>query len=277
MSLHLIENLGFVHSATCILRENDMLGIEMHANEFATNLLYAFVENETVRYIGFTEKTFANRLYGYGRPGSDQATNRRVNAYAKTILNGLGELTIYCFTEPEQLQFRGVNINLASGLEINLIKQVAQYNYDHSLGALWNLRGNPYSIRLERVPVAAQVQEMVEENLDYGPVEGLILNHAEPINFQVTLRDTYYNKGFINIRTRYSEHVGLNGAQMTVDLLGNFPRPSLQIPIYRDPTGINKLPRLHMGADYIEWVHLNHELNQHVNVRMINPHHIQLS
>lgn len=275
MSLELLLNLGFVHSGTCS-DDNEVLRIEVHANANANNILYAFVENEDVRYIGYTENTFINRLYGYSRPGVSQTTNLRINAKARYLLQVGRQLDIYCFNVQNLLQYRGVNLNLAAGLEMALISQVAQYNSQNNILPLWNMRGNPYFNQGMPVPPAEEAEELIEENLNYLPTEQVIVEQFEPVDVSVVLNPAYYNNPFFNLGIAATGLLGAGGEYIAVDLLGINPGVINDRVINRTANG-NGSPRLHLGNQYTQWVQANFNPGDSMNVRIINQNHIQLS
>jgi len=85
------------------------------------NVLYAFVEGETVLYIGKSVRSLKQRLSGYKRPGSSQRTNLKANSRIRAALGAERRIEVYAFADPGQLTHAGFRINLAAGLEDSLI------------------------------------------------------------------------------------------------------------------------------------------------------------
>ncbi len=83
--------------------------------------LYAFVSDDIVLYIGKTARKLKQRLYSYGRPGATQPTNLKANALIRDILENGGAVQILGFADPETLWHAGFRVNLAAGLEDELI------------------------------------------------------------------------------------------------------------------------------------------------------------
>lgn len=87
----------------------------------ATDVLYAFVSDGKVLYLGKTTKELRRRMYGYQRPGPTQRTNIACNAKLLEVLTAKQAVDIYVFRDPEPKQHAGIPINLAAGLEDGLI------------------------------------------------------------------------------------------------------------------------------------------------------------
>lgn len=86
------------------------------------NVLYAFVEGNTVLYIGKSVRSLKQRLYGYERPGPSQGTNAKANALIREALGTKRRIEVYAFADPGQLTHGGFRVNLAAGLEDSLIE-----------------------------------------------------------------------------------------------------------------------------------------------------------
>lgn len=166
----LIE-LGFEKVGHWCLNEGNL---EFHINEVGdeSNVLYCFELDHTPLYIGKTSQTLRARLNGYTNPGNTQITNIRVNNYLTETLEADDEhpgINIYAFKDPGQLSWGGFHLNLAAGLEDDLIRQVQPE---------LNVAGVGAPLPAPEAPVP----------------EG---NHNYPQNFFITLGVTYYNHGDI--------------------------------------------------------------------------------
>jgi hypothetical protein len=86
------------------------------------NVLYAFVIDDDVKYIGKSVKTLKHRMRQYQKPGPTQSRNVRNNGY---ILNELGrnkKVNVYALPDNGLLYYGEFHLNLAAGLEDSLIK-----------------------------------------------------------------------------------------------------------------------------------------------------------
>lgn len=95
--------------------------LSSHAKE--KNVLYCYVSNDQVLYIGKTTRSLETRLKGYQKPGPTQRTNIRVN---DKILHQLGKglsIDIYILPDSGLFKYGDFNISIAGGLEDTLIDE----------------------------------------------------------------------------------------------------------------------------------------------------------
>jgi hypothetical protein len=85
--------------------------------------VYAFVVDDIVMYVGLTNNNLRTRFDQYRRGHEGQRTSARVN---KLIANSLsdGKRVKVLITIPEQLQWHGLPVNTAAGLEAGLIQMI---------------------------------------------------------------------------------------------------------------------------------------------------------
>jgi hypothetical protein len=88
------------------------------------NVLYAFVTDSVVRYVGKTTRGLRQRLYGYQKPGSTQRTNLRNHDRIKTALRNGKQVDIYVMPDPGLHALGEYPINLAAGLEDSIIQKL---------------------------------------------------------------------------------------------------------------------------------------------------------
>jgi len=122
-SVRILEEIGFEKIGNWVVEDKDLkyniLSLYLDKNE----LLYSFVVNGEIKYIGKTVNSLKKRMYQYQNPGPSQSTNIKNN---KNILNSLEKnenVDIYIFKEDEPVFYNGIKINLAAGLEDPLIKK----------------------------------------------------------------------------------------------------------------------------------------------------------
>jgi len=118
-----LTEIGFVKIGKWKLKNNE-LELFLDSNNSNKNILYSFICDDKVMYIGKTVKTISQRLYGYKKPSVSQRTNHRVNKQIIELLNDGFEIDIYIFIDNAQLKYRNYQINLAAGLEDSLISEV---------------------------------------------------------------------------------------------------------------------------------------------------------
>lgn len=129
--LHKLQNIGFIEVGKWQM-ENDYFThtIVEYLNE--KKILYSFVSENNVLYIGKTTNFLKSRMNGYKNPHSTQKTNYRVKAKIIDLLSSGKEVCIFILIDKTVFNFGGYTLCLASGLEDTLIAD---------LNPKWNDRG----------------------------------------------------------------------------------------------------------------------------------------
>jgi hypothetical protein len=109
----------------------DDLNFELTQHTKEKDILYAFAVNGDVKYIGKSVQTLHKRIYFYKNCGPSQTTNIRVRDKLRASLKNGAEVLIFAFVQNVPLMIQDIPINLAAGLEDNLIA---------SLKPEWNIR-----------------------------------------------------------------------------------------------------------------------------------------
>lgn len=129
LSVEALLKAGFQQSGTWVLGSDGRPCVE---GEIPSGKgVYAFASRETVFYVGVAGMGLRKRLYFYGKPGSQQATNIRVNELIRLSLVEDGTVTILTATPPD-FEWGGLVVNGRAGLEVGLIE---------SFYLPWNVRG----------------------------------------------------------------------------------------------------------------------------------------
>jgi hypothetical protein len=88
------------------------------------NILYAFESKGEVLYIGKTTQPLKTRMYGYQNPSPTQSTNIKNNENIKEILSSGNDVSILALPDHGLLHYGGFHLNLAAGLEDNIVFQI---------------------------------------------------------------------------------------------------------------------------------------------------------
>ncbi|GHB13059.1 GIY-YIG nuclease family protein [Salinicola rhizosphaerae] len=172
--------IGFEKVGKWII-ENDKIFPDLERYYTASNVLYAFIVDGEVRYVGKTTTPLKKRFYGYRSPNGDQPTNSKNNANIMKCLLAGGEVDIYVLPDNGLMHYGIFHLNLASGLEDSIIK---------TLDPPWNGK--------------QKLVEQVEEEADLQ-----VSDFPTPeASFKVKIGTTYYNNGFINVPTQASSLIG---------------------------------------------------------------------
>jgi len=121
--------IGFIAVGHWDLSGNE-IEFKLKAYENYNNLLYTFISNGTIKYIGKTIQTLKKRMYGYQNPGPTQTTNIRVNELVKNTIKKGNPVDIFILPDNGLLNYGSFRINLAAGLEDTLIYTInPEWNY----------------------------------------------------------------------------------------------------------------------------------------------------
>lgn len=112
--------------------DGGVLDFDLTEHAEARNVLYAFISSGSVLYIGKTVKSLCDRIKGYRRPGPTQETNKRGNERLRELLAAKAEVEIFALPDNGLLRYGGFHVNLAAGLEDDLIA---------TLKPVWNKAG----------------------------------------------------------------------------------------------------------------------------------------
>ena len=118
-----LENMGFkqVGEWSVDLGKTKFI---LHDTSSARNVLYAFISQNTVMYIGKTVQTLKQRMGGYKNPAPTQSTNIKGNKFITEALMTSRPVAIYALLDDGLLYYGGFHVNLAAGLEDNLVKAI---------------------------------------------------------------------------------------------------------------------------------------------------------
>jgi len=119
-SLQQLVNIGFEEVGRWFL-EGDQVTFSLTKSSKEANILYSFVVNGEVKYIGKSVLTLHKRMYFYKQGGGSQKTNIRNRAAINACLEEGQQVKIYVLVPDLQMNYKGMPINVAAGLEDNLI------------------------------------------------------------------------------------------------------------------------------------------------------------
>lgn len=126
-----LKAMGFRPAALWRL-EADGLECDFVEHAGAQNILYAFIADGAVMYIGKTVRTLKQRMYGYRRPVPTQSTNLKGNRLIRDVLAQGKAVEVYALPDHGLLYYGGFHVNLAAGLEDSLVS---------TLKPAWNRMG----------------------------------------------------------------------------------------------------------------------------------------
>ena len=279
-------NLGFVNSAYATLINGD-LSIEITANRFSRNILYAFVViNEPelsdwhVRYIGHSRKTFENRMYGY-ELGNGVAVNNRIHNELIELLQNGREVVVYCLPDIFNMNLHGLHIDISAGLEYALIDYYCTYNFENNHPPLQNIAGNRnYNAPLETVQQLINV-EQTEEEMQYVPIviQFPVYNILSQFNQDLS-KSTYWDSTNINVPVRLTNYFSNHDDTTTLSIVegGNLIN-QFTLRINRTANS-NGAPRFYISGDdgiwFQNWKHNRFTQNDQIQFNIIEQNHIAI-
>lgn len=251
----LIE-IGFKKAGEWELK-NMALICNLNDNYPDKDILYSFVCENEIKYIGKSVKSISQRLYGYKKPNISQTTNFRINELIiEKIRRGI-QIEIFLFIDNVGLNYRGHKINLSAGLEDNLIAEFSPK---------WNSMGKN---RVKTKKTEIKEKEEI-------PFVRFIYNDNEFENkFVVALGKKYFNDGFFNVRVKHSNLFGEDLSNIKIQL-GKNPLNYCVGKINRTANN-NKTPRIFAGKKYKNWIQENFERGELFHVEIIEKDLIKLT
>lgn len=247
-----LTEIGFIKVGTWAISDS---GIKFlltdHQDEM--KVLYSFISKGRVMYIGKTTQSLTRRMMGYQNPGPTQRTNIRVHKEMINLLKDGLPIDIYILTDPGLLQYGGVTISIAGGLEDALIDKFKP---------VWNKLGNKGN------PPTPEKHK--KARTDYENPQDFDSN-----SFEVILSPTYFNQGFFNVCRKYSNRFGKDHELIKIQL-GQEPNRIIDGIIDRRANK-NGAPRIRGRKPLKEWIKSNFNQGDVLVVEILSPNSIKLN
>ena len=202
------------------------LDFKLARNATRSNILYAFVNDGDVLYVGKTVRTLAVRMSNYRRPGKTQSTNISNHGRIQALLDAGDPVDILSLPDSGLMHYGKFHLNLAAGLEDSIIR---------TLDPPWN------GGKVE--PVTEQLAP--DESSTVPPAVSDVA-----ASFPFTLQPTYKARGFFNVPVGRAALFGADGETIEM-FLGDAPQPVLG-GINRT-ANINGSPRIMGGRLVRDW------------------------
>jgi hypothetical protein len=234
--------------------------LQLDLARFATrrNVLYAFVADAEIKYIGKTVTPLAVRLRGYVNPAKTQTTNLKGHARITELLQLGAAVEIFALPDNGLLRYGGFHVNLAAGLEDDLIRSIAPP---------WNGGG----VRTTTRPQAAS-GDPSDEARPLAPVDQPVL--VSKASFTFVLQASYYRQGFFNVTVDNQGLIGGDGDHIEI-YLADEPVP-LTGAINRS-ANTNHTPRIMGGVALRDWFAETAAEMTSITVEVFSPTSIRLT
>jgi len=208
-----------------------------------SDLLYVYEADEKICYIGKTDVSIKSRLSNYKagkKGGSAGSTNQFVHEKILNLLKKNSRVNIYVLIKKLDFKFHGIEISLASGIEMNLIKEF-------EINGLWNSRGT--------------------KNQNKSKITNSTSKISNNINncFKFKLKEYYYNSGIISFGKKYDKFLSNKGGipvKLIIQDDSNIIYPTFTL------SGENR--KINGKTELIEWFQKNFNINDEVNIEIIS-------
>lgn len=226
--------------------EGDRLTFELIRHAAQRNVLYAFVCDGEVKYVGKTVRPLSARMGGYKTPGNSQTTNIKGHERIRRLLAAGAAVEIFVLPDNGLLHYGQFHVNLAAGLEDDIIRVV---NPEWNGGSKEPVFEEPEAAAEPSVPAPSKAE------------------------FEVTLHPTYVKTGFVNVRVADQDLIGGDGETIEI-FLGDAAQPILgHINRSANP---NHTPRVMGGTEVRDWFQANANVMDRITVQVLSPTSIRL-
>jgi hypothetical protein len=240
-------DIGFEPAGHWLLSEGKLVFV-LTRHSTQKNILYAFVCDGEVMYVGKTVQTLVKRMSGYRTPGRTQITNIGNHHRIVELINSGSAIEILALPDSGLMHYGPFHLNLAAALEDDIIRK---------LDPKWN------GGKAEQVAPANLVE--VEPDVESLP--------TFTATFAFVLQPTYFRSGFFNVGVTAQKHLGADGE--TIELfLGNSNTPVLGMINRRANT--NGTPRIMGGTKLRDWFQHHAREMDDVAIQVLSPTAIRL-
>lgn len=121
-----LKAIGFTRVGRWILAGQNDIDFFVYKREHknSRNVLYAFVVDGHLKYVGKTIRILAARMRNYRKPGTRQLTSKKNHEFIRNCLQNNHVVEIYFLPDNGLLNYGGFHLNLAAGLEDDLIRKL---------------------------------------------------------------------------------------------------------------------------------------------------------
>jgi hypothetical protein len=257
-------NIGFQVVGQWILADGAM-HLQLKSMQEDSNVVYAFVVDGAVKYIGKTTQPLFKRMYGYIKPGPTQSTNIKNRANIQAVLDHGQVVLILALRDNGLHHYGAFHINLAAGLEDDLIAQLKPEWNGRMINGLKPTMYMPDIKLMESSAVKGQVSP--------GCADLVLPDSLSENVFVLKLHKAYFNSGFFNVSVKHQYLFGDDRSEIRISCSS----PSSDFCGYINRSAnINHTPRIMGGVPLKRWFHEVSELNGLVQVEVVSPTSIRM-
>ena len=230
--------------------------VERYAN--AANVLYAFVSQLELLYIGRSGRSLRMRMDGYENGGPPRSMRARNRERITAMLTIDQPVELYVMPDPGNLHYGSFRVNLAAGLQHSLIE---------ALSPPWNTvtaTGRRTSAKPRR---SRPAQRNRREFIDTDGQTYTDLSIDRP-SYRFLVGYMYMDKGFFNVPMRYSGMFGEDRER--IKILCGADKETIYGHIDRS-TNTNATPRVIGGSSLKSWFEVHAGINHPVDIDILAP------
>ena len=274
--------IGFELVGSWRLRDQQ-LALDLTRMNGQRNVLYAFVHDAAVLYVGKTTGSLENRMGGYLRPHASQRTNWRNNQTLLQLLQQDQAIDIYAWADTGIHRIGDFHLNYAAGLEDSIIRVLAPpWNGARSTALTAAPEPAQYVVadRAEWENAAAPVlqvdtdreSESVSAN-EVRALEDAGMIRASPV-FQIQLGKTYYHNGFFNVPVKFSGLFSEHGTELSI-YCGD-SRSLIRATVDRKANQTSHTPRIYGRSALANWFSNYKQFDDLATIRVVSANEIEL-
>ncbi len=254
-----LQEIGFELAGEWLLEEDGPV-IEVRRYGAAANVLYAFVSDHELLYIGRSGRSLGIRMQGYelGGPARSVRARNRERIIGMLMLDQ--QVALYAMPDPGAMLYGSFRVNLAAGLQHSLID---------ALDPPWNKAAASTFDNAEPTPLNVVMSEARRGRggATSDDDEPAILT-TEACGYRFLVGYMYMNKGFFNVPARYSRLFGKDREK--IKILCGRDKSTIHGHIDRS-SNTNAAPRIVGGGALKSWFEEHAGLNNPVDIDILAP------
>lgn len=255
-----LEEIGFELAGEWLLDDGEPR-IEVRRYSAAANVLYAFVSDGELLYIGRSGRALALRMQGYeaGGPARSVRARNRERILAMLMLDQ--QVALYAMPDPGSMLYGSFRVNLAAGLQHSLID---------ALDPPWNRNAASVAESADPTvrPAAPPAPPRAVSALASQDDSSHVGDTTERPSYRFLVGYMYMDKGFFNVPVRYSRLFGKDREK--IKILCGREKSTIHGHIDRS-SNTNASPRIVGGGALKHWFEEHAGLNNPVDIDILAP------
>ena len=247
-----------------LVDDEPQVEVQRYAN--AANVLYAFVSDRELLYIGRSGRSLQLRMRGYQNGGPPRSTRERNRERIIAMLVIGHPIDLYVMPDPGNLHYGSFRVNLAAGLQYSLIE---------ALNPPWNKgasRRRSSRSKLSRSePARSRSPSQGPRTFTDGDGQEYTDLTVNRPSYRFLVGYIYMDKGFFNVPMRYSPMFGKDRER--IKILCGVDKETIYGHIDRS-TNTNASPRVIGGSRLKSWFEENAGINRPVDIDILAPNAI---